>query len=129
MGYTGFPNGGQWGDQEWQGDPLPDSVVYFETASAEYNYEEIAALEPDLIIHTGVPGRDPGYDTLSEIAPVVTHAGDTLEARGRPIAEALGVVDRYEEILEELADEVERTGWSRPDLDVTGVRRTWAELD
>ena len=105
MGYTGFANGGQWGDADWLGDPLPDSVVYFET-TAEYNYEEIAALEPDLIIHTGVVGRDAVVDTLSESAPVVTHAGDTLESRGRPIAEALGRMDRYEEILDELAEEV-----------------------
>lgn len=33
------------------------------------------------------------------------------------------------EVADELADEVERTVWSRPDLDVTQVRRTWAELD
>lgn len=33
------------------------------------------------------------------------------------------------QVAEEVGDEVERTVWSRPDLEVTSVRRTWAELD
>lgn len=33
------------------------------------------------------------------------------------------------QVADEVIDEVERTVWSRPDLEVSSTRRTWTELE
>ncbi|MEM9712819.1 MAG: DUF503 domain-containing protein [Actinomycetota bacterium] len=70
----------------------------------------------------------PVIDRLRARLPVSvaeTAGQDSWQVAGLTVA----IAASSPEVAEELADEVERTVWSRPDLDVTGVRRTWAELD
>ncbi len=41
----------------------------------------------------------------------------------------VAVASSSPDVADDVIDEVERTVWSRPDLDVTHMRRTWMELD
>lgn len=77
---------------------------------AEPNLEEIAALEPDLILSNSVRHEEI-YDQLSQIAPTVFAAdlGDTWKENFLLDAEALGEEDHAQELLdayEQQADEL-----------------------
>ena len=54
-----------------------------------------------------------------------TDGQDTWQVAALTVAVAASSPD----VADEIIDEVERTVWSRPDLEVTQVRRTWMELE
>lgn len=74
----------------------------------EVHYEEILALQPDLIIgqYCGMAAED--YERLSQIAPTVAQSGDYEDWRtpwqvmSRTIAEALGKADEGERLVAEV---------------------------
>lgn len=77
-------------------------------AVSDLNYEQIAALRPDLIISTS--GLDqPEYDTLSDIAPTVAQSGEYAD-NGMPWQERTTLVGQSvgeQEQAQELVDSVE----------------------
>lgn len=79
-------------------------------SAAAPNYEAIAALEPDLI----VAGPDiADYDILSAIAPTVVFATfytDDWVASTRAIAQAAGVDDTYDAVLQDVLVRIEALG-------------------
>ncbi len=77
----------------------------------EPNLEEIAALEPDLILSNSVRHEDL-YDQLSQIAPTVFAAdlGDTWKENFLLAAEALGKEDEAATALEEYEQEAAELG-------------------
>lgn len=91
----------------WALDALGDATPEV-WGGREFNYEAVAALEPDLIVYTA-SGADPDvYDTLSEIAPTVDLPlgavpwGASSEESTLLIAEALGRVADGERVIDEL---------------------------
>lgn len=78
---------------------------------AEPNLEEIAALEPDLILSNSVRHEDI-YDQLAQIAPTVFAAdlGDTWKENFRLAAEALGREEEAEELLEDYEGQAAELG-------------------
>ena len=48
-------------------------------ASTELNFEQIAALDPDLIVGVSSGMTDADYDTLSQIAPTLAQPGDYID--------------------------------------------------
>lgn len=91
-------------DGQWLGiDPkLGESTTML--SATEPNLEQIATLEPDLIlITTAQPSYGDVYDKLTEIAPVVSYQKGLLEDSGtnlvRLIGTALGRADRADELI------------------------------
>jgi iron complex transport system substrate-binding protein len=62
----------------WAQDELGDAQPTV-LASAELNFEEIAALKPDLIVGVSSGITDAEYATLSEIAPTLAQPGDYVD--------------------------------------------------
>lgn len=94
----------------------------------------VLAIELDL----HVPGARSLKDRRQALRPVL----DRLRARHPvSVAETAGqdtwqvatisavVVSSSPSVAEDVIDDVERTVWSRPDLEVSDVRRTWLELE
>jgi len=75
---------------------------------AEPNLEEIAALQPDLIIGFDW-GAESNYEELSEIAPTVGFPSDTFDWKDwlQRTAETLGAEEEAEEILRDYRERVE----------------------
>jgi iron complex transport system substrate-binding protein len=89
---------------------------------AEPNLEEIAALEPDLILSNTVRHEDL-YDQLSQIAPTVFAAdlGDTWKENFLLAAEALGKEDEAEAKLADYEKEAAELGQSLGDAAGTTI--------
>jgi iron complex transport system substrate-binding protein len=96
--------------QDELGDGQPTVLADGEfTGTQEFNYEEIAGLQPDLILGLWAGVTEEQYDTLSEIAPTVVQPDDFV-AYGMPWQETTRVTGRAlgrEERAEELIAEVE----------------------
>ena len=107
-----------YGDHEfatwpWAQDELGDGepVVLNEgafTGEQDFNYEQIAAVDPDLILglFTGMTPEE--YETLSAIAPTVAPSGDypffgmPWQETTRAVGQALGQPERAEEMVAEV---------------------------
>ncbi len=94
----------------------------------------VLAIEIDLHVPSARSLKDkrqalrPVLDRLRARLPVsVAETGgqDSWQVASLTVAIAASSTD----VADEVADEVERTVWSRPDLDVTEVTRTWMELE
>lgn len=78
------------------------------TGTADYNFEQIAALDPDLIIGLYTDMSAEQYATLSAIAPTVAPSGDYPEygmpwqESTRMVGAALGQPERAEELIAEV---------------------------
>jgi iron complex transport system substrate-binding protein len=76
--------------------------------AGEINIEQVAALQPDLIVATWSGITQEEYDLLSQIAPVVAQSGDwedygmPFDEETRMIAAALGKVDEGERLIADL---------------------------
>jgi uncharacterized protein YlxP (DUF503 family) len=84
----------------------------------------------------------PGCRTLKDKRSVVRPVVDGIRVRHRVSVAEVGHQDEYQSATvgvalvsgsvrtcEELADEIERFVWSRPDLEVVEIARTWLEDD
>ena len=60
--------------QDELGDAQPEVLP-----STELNFEQIAALDPDLIVGVGSGMTDTDYATLSKIAPTLAQPGDYID--------------------------------------------------
>lgn len=120
----------------WAEDELGDAepVVMNEgafTGTQAFNYEEIAELEPDLIIglYTGMTQEE--YDTLSSIAPTVASSSDYPEygmpwqETTRMVGQILGQGDRAEELITEIDQQFADAAAAHPEFE--GVQMVVAE--
>lgn len=86
----------------------------------ELDYEQIAALQPDLILDVKSIGDEDRYKRLSEIAPTVgvPEDGDnyltSTEDQVRMIAKALGKVEEGENLLQDVDDAFEEAANENP---------------
>jgi len=106
-----------WAD-ELAGDSEPEILP-----RAEVNFEQIAALDPDLIMAVTAGLTEKEYDTLSEIAPVVVQPAE-YPAFGTPWqvqTEIAGKVfaqeDRAAEVVAEVEARFEATRTEHPEFD------------
>ncbi|GAA1009549.1 ABC transporter substrate-binding protein [Acrocarpospora pleiomorpha] len=103
--------------QEWEGDYSPEewakvtAIPVLGADETSINYEQLAQLEPDLIVSTQRRDEDFGYDKLSAIAPTAMFVTDNpAEVREvlPKIAETLGESDamagRISEYQAKIAD-------------------------
>jgi iron complex transport system substrate-binding protein len=100
---------------EWAQDELGDAkpVVLNQgtfTGTADYQYEQIAGLRPDLIIGLYTDMNEQQYGLLSQIAPTIAPSGDYPEfgmpwqESTRMVGAALGRPARAEELIADVDD-------------------------
>jgi len=102
-----------YGTWPWAQDELGDATPEL-LPSTELNFEQIAALDPDIILGIGSGMTDADYATLSEIAPTIAQPADyvdygtpwdvSLDITGRALgrnAEAAAVIDHTNALFAE----------------------------
>jgi iron complex transport system substrate-binding protein len=94
---------------EWAQDLLGDAEVPVVLPSVELNFEQIAGLNPDLIVglYAGITQEE--YDTLSKIAPVVAQPAEYVDY-GIPwqeVTRTIGLIVGQAERAEQLIAEVD----------------------
>jgi iron complex transport system substrate-binding protein len=111
----------------WAQDELGDAEPEV-LPSGELNFEQIAALEPDLILGLFSGMTEDEYATLSEIAPTVAQPGEYIDygvpwqEQTRIIGRALGRGERAEELVNELEARFAEVREAHPEFqDATGV--------
>lgn len=96
--------------------------------SGELNFEQIAGLEPDLILgaYSGLTREE--YETLSEIAPTVAQSGEhpdygaPWQDQTRTVGRALGREGRAKRLIEDVEARLEQARESHPEFrGATGV--------
>lgn len=104
----------------WLKDAYKNSPTMIGTM--ELDYEQIAALKPDLILDVKSSGDEERYKRLSEIATTVgvPEGGDSyltsMEDQVRMIAKALGKVEKGEELLKEVETAFEKASAENPEF-------------
>lgn len=94
----------------WAQDELGDAqpVVFDWGHNREINFEEVAAVKPDLILGVNSGLTQPDYERLSQIAPTVAQSGEHADygtpwqAQTRTIGSALGRSDSAEQRIAEV---------------------------
>lgn len=100
------------------GGELPEIIRFTDTG--DYNYEQILALRPDLIIaaHSGL--TEVMYQRLSEIAPTVAYQRSTWASERdeltRTVATALGEQDKADGLLKAADDAIAETAAAHPEF-------------
>lgn len=109
-------------DGNWPGiaSPLSEDVATLD--SVEPNLEQIAQMEPDLILATTAqPAYAELYDQLSEIAPVISYKTTPLQDSGDDlvslIGEASGESEAASALIEESDQEIDAFAAEFPQLD------------
>jgi iron complex transport system substrate-binding protein len=119
--------------QDELGDATPEVMNKGKfTGTQNFQFEQIAALEPDLIIglYTGMTEQE--YDTLSQIAPTVAPSGDypdygmPWQESTRMVGQALGQPERAEEMIADVDDLFAQAAAEHPEFE--GVEMVVAEI-
>lgn len=119
----------------WAQDALGDAEPAL-IGSTELNYEQIAALEPDVIVGVSSGMTDEEYATLSKIAPTVVQPGDFVDY-GTPwdvatelIGDALGRGDEAAAVVHDVRQSFAEARTAHPEFDgATGAVAFLYETD
>jgi iron complex transport system substrate-binding protein len=122
---------------EWAQDKLGDAAVPEVLSSAELNFEQIAGLQPDVIVglYSGITQEE--YDTLSKIAPTVAQPGEHVDygipwqELTRKIGLIVGKSAEAEKLVADVEAQFEAVREQHPEFaDATGVvASTWGFPD
>jgi ABC-type Fe3+-hydroxamate transport system substrate-binding protein len=117
VGYLADPN--VEGDLPWRGDRL-DGVTPIEAADS-LPYEQIAELQPDLILVTYLAAEQADYDTLSDLAPTIaslsTNQVDSWQDMARTAGTFLDKPVEAETVIEDVDGAVREVADELPSLD------------
>jgi iron complex transport system substrate-binding protein len=106
----------------WAQDALGDAEPEV-LPSTELNFEQISALDPDLIVGISSGMTDQEYATLSEIAPTVAQSGDYIDygvpwqEAQRVIGEATGHLAEAEALVADVEGHVQAIAEENPEWD------------
>jgi iron complex transport system substrate-binding protein len=119
VGHAIDPNAGESGLYPWQTD-LSDDITPLELSPEALPLEQIASLEPDLILATWVATDEATYESLSEIAPtlpLLTGPGvDRWQDMTEVAGEILGLEDEAADVVAEVDQLVADTAAELPGL-------------
>lgn len=136
---VGIPAQSYGGDENgvlpWVGDALNelgtyDDVTVIPSDSTEAPIEDIAALEPDLILapYSGVTEEE--YELLSQIADTVAYPETAWATPWRDVisitGQALGQPDEAAEILDAIDQEIASHAEENPDFEGVSIAQLWA---
>lgn len=115
-----------WARDELGDDPLPEVLPV-----DELNFEQIAALETDLILGVNSGLTEQEYETLSEIAPTVAQPGEYADFGApwqeiaRLVGRALGRAEEAEGLIPDIEGRFERARERHPEFEgATGILAT-----
>lgn len=118
---------GPWAVDEY-GDVTP---TIFEQPGNGYDYEAIAALDPDVILNTRSQADEDVYNRLSEIAPTVyapegtADYGTSWDVQVNQVAQALGAEEEAQTVIESVGAGIEEQAAAHPEFEgVTAVTGT-----
>jgi iron complex transport system substrate-binding protein len=128
--FGGYPGAlWPWARDELGDDPLPEVLPV-----DELNFEQIAALETDLILGVNSGLTEQEYETLSEVAPTVAQPkgyadyGAPWQEITRVVGRALGKQERAEGLIPPIEERFERAHAEHPEFeDSTGILATSIE--
>jgi iron complex transport system substrate-binding protein len=107
----------------WAQDELGDAEPEVLTTTDGFDYEQIAALDPDLIIGTNAGMDDESYELLSAIAPTIAHpAGaepwfSAWDEQAELIGQALGKEAEMTAIVDEIKGQFAEAAEAHPEFD------------
>ena len=112
----------------WASDLFTDGAPeIIERGDQSLNYEQILALEPDLILNTRSGNDEEEFTRLSEIAPTVYAPEGTgayatsWDVQLTSVSEALGLADEGSDLIAETEDLIQQTAADNPELDGLSV--------
>jgi iron complex transport system substrate-binding protein len=101
---------------EAAGDELPTTIAMY----PELDIDAVVALEPDLVLAPQSGLDQATYDQLSALVPVVAYPGEpwqtSLEDQVTIAAEALGVPEKAQPLLDERQAAIEKAATDNPEL-------------
>ncbi len=106
----------------WAQDELGDAQPEVLTTDDGFDYEAIAALEPDLIIGTNAGIEDDSFEKLSAIAPTVAHPADAplyfspWDDQARLIGAALGRGEEMDAIIADIDSQFAEAAAAHPEF-------------
>ncbi|HKY16007.1 MAG TPA: ABC transporter substrate-binding protein [Microthrixaceae bacterium] len=113
VGYIADPNV-EGGSFPWRGDDLDAATAM--TATDQLPWEQIAALQPDLIVVAYFAQSQADYDRLTAIAPTIATLSDSQVDTWQDITTTAGTVlgdeDKAAEVIEETNASVEKVAES-----------------
>ncbi|MFT3887631.1 MAG: iron-siderophore ABC transporter substrate-binding protein [Arachnia sp.] len=119
---------GSWAVQAY-GDVTP---TIFEQPGSGYDYEAIAALDPDVILNTRAAADEDVYKRLTEIAPTVyapagtADYGTAWDVQVNQVAQALGAEDEAKKVVESVDAVITQQAEAHPEFKgvkaVTGTK-------
>nr|WP_296779854.1 ABC transporter substrate-binding protein [Rhodococcus sp. (in: high G+C Gram-positive bacteria)] len=107
----------------WAQEALGDAKPEVLSADDGFQYERIAALDPDLIVATNAGLDQESYTKLSELAPTIAHSGDYTanfepwDIQARSIGEALGKTDEVEDLIAGIDEKFAAAKSAHPEFD------------
>lgn len=116
--YGGYPSA-TW---PWAQDELGDAEQEV-LPNTDINFEQVATLEPDLILGLNSGLTEQEYDTLSEIAPTVAPPGQYIDygipwqEQTRVAGRALGQEERAEELVAEVEARFDQAREEHPEFE------------
>jgi iron complex transport system substrate-binding protein len=127
--FPGFGAANAEGVQPWV-EPLLDTTVTTLLPSGAKGIEQVAALEPDLILLTYGELDEATYEQLSQIAPTIASPQGQWELDWRleleTIARAIGMTDEAVALETKLTDGIKEIRADHPELE--GVNYTFVEV-
>lgn len=111
----------------WAQDELGDAQPEVLTTTDGFDYEAIAALDPDLIIGTNAGIEDDSYAKLTAIAPTIAHPADAplyfspWDDQARLIGAALGRSDEMEAIIADIDAQFADAAAAHPEFDAVSA--------
>jgi iron complex transport system substrate-binding protein len=105
----------------WAQPALGDAEPEVLSTSDGFQYERIAALEPDLIIGTNAGIEEDTYDKLSEIAPTVAHPDggegyfSAWDVQALLIGKALGREDQAQKLVDDVKGQFAEAAEAHPE--------------
>ena len=116
--YGDYPNATWPWAQDELGEAEPEVIP-----STELDFEQIAAIEPDLLLGLNSGLTQQQYDTLSDIAPTIAQPGDypdfgvPWQQQQRAIGRALGREKRAEKLVSDLESRFDRVREQHPEFE------------
>lgn len=113
------------GDWEWRSDDWLNAVEFTDTATRRdpFNFEGIAATDPDLIVATNFLYDQADYDRLATIAPVLEQPEEVVgelidwQETQHLVAETLDLRAASEQVVADAEAEIAAVGAAHPELE------------
>jgi iron complex transport system substrate-binding protein len=109
LAYAADPMAGRGETYPWQHGRLDGTTAVAISPAGDIPYEELAALDPDLILVTFLATDQAVYDHLNDIAPTVGPLGERQVDRWQDMIEVAGRVLGEPQRAAEVVDEVDAT--------------------